>query len=69
VTRQPAGKKAFGKARNRWRDDGRIQMWSNGVVCDSVDCICQAQDMNGLWNVVNTVMNIRIQQVAGNFFF
>jgi hypothetical protein len=55
---KPEGKRALGRPRRRWVDDGRMHLVEIGW--DSVDWIDVAQERDQLRALVNTVMNHRI---------
>jgi hypothetical protein len=57
--RKPTGKRPLGRPRCGWEDDIKINLGKTEWGC--MEWIDLSQDMNYWWNVVNTVMNIRVQ--------
>jgi hypothetical protein len=54
---KPEGKRPLGRTRCKWEDNGRTdlrEMW------EGVEWICLAQDRDQLWDVVNTLVNVRV---------
>jgi len=49
---KPEGKRPLGRARRRWEDNTKIDKGR--------DWIDLAQNKNGWWALVNTVMNLRV---------
>jgi hypothetical protein len=52
------GKIPFGRPRRRWKDN--IRMHLREVAWVVVGCMHPAQDRDQWWDLVNTVMNLRI---------
>jgi hypothetical protein len=59
------GRKAFGRPRRRWENN--IKKYYKEVGWGGMDRIAMAQDMDRWPTLVNAVMNLRVQQNAGNF--
>jgi hypothetical protein len=55
---KPEGKGPLGRPRRRWVDNIRMDLQEVG--CGHVDWIGLAQDRDGWWKLVNTVMNHRV---------
>jgi hypothetical protein len=66
---KPEGKRLLGKPRRkprcRWGDN--IRMHLQEVECGDMDWIGLAQDRERWRALANAVMNLRVQQNAGNF--
>jgi len=56
---KPEGKRPLGRPRLRWEDN--IKMDLQEVGCGGVDWIELAQDTDRWWELVNAVMNLRVQ--------
>jgi hypothetical protein len=54
----PEEKRPFGRPRRRWEDNIRMDL--REIVWVGVAWIHMAQDRDKLWDLVNTVMNIRV---------
>jgi hypothetical protein len=54
----------LGRPRHRWMD---IKMGFWEIVCDGMDWIDLAQDTGQWIALVNTVMNLRVPQIAGSW--
>jgi hypothetical protein len=65
LVRKPEGRRPLGRPRRRWEDN--IKMDLREVGCGGADWVDLAQDRNRWRAVVNTVMNLRVPQNAGNF--
>ena len=55
---KPEGKRPLGRPRRRWEDNIKVDLQEAG--CGGKDWIDLAQDRDGWWALVNTVMNIRV---------
>ena len=55
---KPEGKRPLGRPRRRWEDNIKVDLQEEG--CGGTDWIELAQDRDGWWALVNTVMNIRV---------
>jgi hypothetical protein len=62
---KPEGKRPLGRPRCRWMDNIKTDLRETGW--DGMDRIDLAQDKNNWMALVNTVMNFRVPQNAGNF--
>jgi hypothetical protein len=62
---KPEGKRPLGRPRHRWEDNIKVDF--QDVVCEGMDWIGVAQDMNMLWAIVNAVMNLRVPYNARSF--
>jgi len=62
---KPEGKRPLDRPGHRW--DNNIKWMLTTFVREVVDWIELAQDMDRCIALVNTVMNIRVPQNAGNF--
>jgi hypothetical protein len=62
---KPEGQRPLGRPRRRWEDT--IGMDVQEVGCGGMDWIGLAQDRDMWRALVNAVMNLRVQQNAGNF--
>jgi hypothetical protein len=62
---KPEGRRPLGRPRRRWEDNIRMDIREIGF--GDVDWIHWAQDRDRWWALVNTVMNLRVPQNAGNF--
>ena len=62
---KPEGKRALGRPRRRWEDN--IKMDLQDVGCGIMDWVKLAQGRDRWRALVNTVMNLRVPQKAGNF--
>jgi hypothetical protein len=62
---KPERKRPLGRPRRRWKDN--IKMDLQEVECGSMDWMGLAQDRDRWRALVNTVMNLRVPQNAGNF--
>jgi hypothetical protein len=60
---KPEGKRPLGRPRRRWVDN--IKMALKEIGWDGTDWIDLAQDRNQFRALVNTVMNLRVPQNAG----
>jgi hypothetical protein len=65
LVRKPEGKRPMGRPRRRWEDNIRIDHQEVG--CGGMDWIGLAQYRDRWQALVNAVMNLRVQQNAGNF--
>jgi hypothetical protein len=61
----PGGKRPLGKPRCRWMDNIKMDLLEIGL--SVVDLIGLAQDMYRWSALVNSVMNLRVPQNAGNY--
>jgi hypothetical protein len=62
---RPEGKRPLGRPRRKWEDNIKLDLREIGI--DGVNWIQLAQD-RVLWQAfVNTVMNLRVSEKAGNF--
>jgi hypothetical protein len=61
----PEGRRPLGTPRRRWEDNIKMDLGEIGF--GDMDWIHLAQDRGRWWAVVNTVMNFRVPQNAGNF--
>jgi hypothetical protein len=59
------GKRPLGKPRHRWWNN--IKMDFQEVGCGAMNWIEMAQDRGWWRDIVNAVMNLRVQYNAGNF--
>ena len=55
----------LGRLRRRWQDNNKMDLQEVG--CGGIDWIGLAQDRDRWRALVNTVMNFRVPQNAGNF--
>jgi len=62
---KPEGKRPLGRTRHRWEDN--IKMDFKGSRMRGMDWIALAQDRDRWRAFVHMVMNLRVQQNAGNF--
>jgi hypothetical protein len=62
---KPEGKRPLRRCRRRWEDN--IKMDLQEVGCGGMNLIGLAKDRARWRALVNAVMNIRVQQNAGNF--
>jgi hypothetical protein len=62
---KPEGKRPLGRPRHRWKDNIRMDLQVVG--CRGMDGIGLSQDRDRWRAIVNAVMNLRVQQPAGNF--
>jgi hypothetical protein len=62
---RPEGKRPLGSRRRKWVDN--IEMGLRKIGLESVDWINLAQERDQWRATVNTVMNLRVPQQAGNF--
>jgi hypothetical protein len=62
---KPEGKRSLARSRRRWKDNIRMDLREIGW--EGVDCIYLAQDRDQWRAVVNTALNLRVPQKAGNF--
>jgi len=62
---KPKGKIPLGRLRRKWEDNIRMDLGDIGW--EGVDWIHLAQDIEQWRSVVNTVMELRVPQKAGNF--
>jgi hypothetical protein len=62
---KPEGKRPLGRPRRRWEDN--IKMDLQDVGFGGMDWVGLAQDRDRWRAIVNAVMNLRVQQNAGNF--
>jgi hypothetical protein len=58
---KPQGKRAFWRHRRRWEDNIKMDG------CEEMDCTERTRDTVQWEAFVNTFMNLRILQKAGNF--
>jgi hypothetical protein len=65
LVRKTEGKRPLRRPRRRWENN--IRMGIREVEWEGVDWMYTAQDRDQWLVVVNTVMNLRVQQKAGNF--
>jgi hypothetical protein len=56
---KPEGKKPLGRPRSRWDDNIRMDLQKVG--CGGMDWIALAQDRDRWPEIVNAVMNLRVQ--------
>ena len=63
---KPEGKRRLGRSRRRWEDNIKMDLQEVGY--GDVDWIELAQDRDKWRELVNAVMNLRVPQIAGNFF-
>jgi len=61
---KPEGKRPQGRPRRIWEDNIKMDLREVGRGGDWMEL---AQDRDRWWAIVNTVMNFRIPQSAGNF--
>jgi hypothetical protein len=61
----PEGKRPLGRPKRRWEDNIRLDL--REIEWEGVDCMHLAQDRDQWRSLVNTVMNHRVPQKAGNF--
>jgi hypothetical protein len=59
------GKRPLGTPRHRWKE--KIKTCLRGIGLEAVDWIRLFQDSDRWRTFVNTVMNLRVPQKAGNF--
>jgi hypothetical protein len=59
------GKRPLGRPRRRWVDNIKIDL--RDMEWDGMDWIELAQDREQWRALVNTVMNLRVLKIAGNF--
>jgi hypothetical protein len=62
---KPEGKRPLVRARHRWKDNIRMDLRAIGW--EGVEWMYLAQDRVQWWDFVNTVMNLRVAEKAGNF--
>jgi hypothetical protein len=62
---KPEGKRPLGRPRCRWEDNIKVDLQAVG--CGVMEWIGLAQDRDSWRALVNTVMNFRFPQNAGNF--
>jgi hypothetical protein len=62
---KPEGKRRLGKPRRRWVDNIKIDLREIGW--DGRDWIELANDRDQWRALVNTVMNLRVHKISGNF--
>jgi hypothetical protein len=62
---KPEGRRPLGRPRHRWEDNIKIDLGEIGF--GNVDWIHLTQDRDRWRALVNTVMNLRVPQNAGNF--
>jgi hypothetical protein len=62
---RPEGRRPLGRPRHRWEENIKMDLRETGF--GYVDWIHMAQDKNMSRALVNTVMNLRVPQNAGNF--
>jgi hypothetical protein len=62
---KPEGKRPLGRPRHRWEDNIMVELQQ--VECGGIDWIGLVQDRERWWGLANAVMNLRVQQNAGNF--
>jgi hypothetical protein len=58
------GKRLFGRPRSRWEN---VRMDLRKIVCEGVDWMHLAQDMEQCRTLVNAVINLRVPQMEENF--
>jgi hypothetical protein len=58
LVRKPEGKRPLGRPRRRWANNIRIYL--REISWEIVDWIHMVQDRTQLWDLVNTVMNLRV---------
>ena len=58
------GKKLLGRPKRRWKDNIKVHLREMGW---GIDWIYVAQDRSRWLAVVNAVMNLYVQYIAGNF--
>jgi hypothetical protein len=61
---KPERKRPLGRPRLRWEDNIRMDL--REIVRGGVDWMHLVQDRDQWWAVMNTVMNLRVTQKAGN---
>jgi hypothetical protein len=66
LVEKPEGKRSLGRPRRRWTDN--IRMCLREVAWDGVDWIDIAEDRDQWKTLVNTVLNLLLQQNARKFF-
>jgi hypothetical protein len=52
------GKRSLGRSRCRWDDNSRMDLTE--IVREDVDWMHLAQDRDQWWDIVNTVMKLRV---------
>jgi hypothetical protein len=62
---KPEGKRPLGRPRRRWVDNIRINLGEVGW--SDVDWIGLAQDRNRWRALVNSVLNLRVHEMVGNY--
>jgi hypothetical protein len=62
---RPEGRRPLGRSRRRWEDNIKMDLMEIGF--GDVNWIQWAQDRDRWRALVNTVMNLRVSQNAGNF--
>ena len=55
---KPEGKRPLGRPRRRWEDNIKMDLQEEGRVCG--DWMELAEDRDGWWALVSTVMNFRV---------
>jgi hypothetical protein len=65
LVRKPELKKLLGTCRRVWEDNIKMDLREIGWEC--LDWMHLAQDRDQWRSLVNTVMNLRVPQKAGNF--
>jgi hypothetical protein len=65
LVRKPEGRRPLGRPRRRWEDNIKMDLREIGF--GDVNRIHWAQDRDRWRALVNTVMNLRVPENAGNF--
>jgi hypothetical protein len=60
------GKRPLGRPLRRWKDNIRIDLREVG--CGFMEWIGLAQDRDRWWAILDDVINLRVQENAGNFW-
>jgi hypothetical protein len=62
---KPEEKRSHGRPRHRWEDNIRMDLRETGW--EDMDRMYLTQDRDRWWAVLNTVLNLRVTLMAGNF--